>query len=327
MSDPAAWTLEPALEAPAIRAAIHRIPAQFRDSAQFVSDALSERAGRTVIVKVETVNPIGAFKGRGTWLAMATLRDAAAIGAGRGVVVASSGNFGQGIAFAGRALGVPVDVFADEHANPIKMARIRRFGATVHLSGHDFDAAREISAAYARERGLELLVDGQYPPIATGAATLAVELTDAIERGELPSPEAIYVPVGNGALIVGVGAWLRATLPACAVVGVGTDGAPAMTLSWRAGRSIQTPTIATAAEGIACRVPVPEALDLMRGRVDDMRLVPDAALEPARRELQDALGILVEGASAASWVGLLADTSATGPGVVIITGGNATAIA
>ena len=102
---------------------------------QYVHEVLSAEAGRPVIVKVETVNPIGAFKGRGTWTGLRALLERGAVGEGRPVVVASTGNFGQGIAYAARAHGVPAIVYADRRRTPLKLDRIRRFGATVVLLG------------------------------------------------------------------------------------------------------------------------------------------------------------------------------------------------
>jgi threonine dehydratase len=317
---------DPDLEPAVIRAAVAEIAPCFLGSPQFVHDGLSERAGRPVVVKVESVNPIGAFKGRGTWLALGRLAGEGKVGPERACVVASTGNFGQGVAYAGRAVGVPVVVFANADANPLKLDRIRRFGATVIATGRDFDEAREASAAYAAEHEATLLVDGELPSIAAGAGTLAVELTDAVATGTLPRIGSAYVPVGNGALIVGVGAWLRSAAPECRVIGVQSDAAPSMTLSWRDNRPIETETADTYADGIATRVPVPEALEMMRGRVDDMRLVSEADLRTAQAELRDALGITVEGAAAASWAGLLADREpAHGAALVIVTGSNASA--
>jgi threonine dehydratase len=131
------------------------------------------------------------------------------------------------------------------------------------------------------------------------------------------------VPVGNGALIIGVGAWLREASPSTRVVGVQSDAAASMTLSWREGRPIETETADTFADGIATRVPVPEALEMMRGRVDDMVLVPEADIRDAQAVLTTALGITVEGAAAASWAAVLADPAPPpGAALVIVTGSN-----
>ena len=314
---------DPELEPAAIRAAQPAIHPAFIASPQFVHEGLSRGAGVDVVVKVECVNPIRAFKGRGTWLAVAGLAGEGRIGAKRPVVAASTGNFGQGVAFAARAHGVPSVIFADEHANPGKLDRIRSFGAKVIQQGRDFDAAREASAAFAAREGAFLLVDGAEPLVAAGAATLALEVTDAAEAGALPLPGVAYVPLGNGALLVGVGAWLRHAAPACRIVGIAAAGAPSMVLSWNAGAAIETAEAATYAEGIACRVPVPEALDMLVGRVDELVLVSEEQLRAAEVELGAATGISVEGAAAASWAGLLADPRRDGPALVILTGSNA----
>jgi threonine dehydratase len=316
--------LGPPLEPATIRRARSLVPAVFRDSPQFDSEMLSAIAGVPVVVKVESVNPIGSFKGRGTWLGVRHLIESGGVGEGRPLVVASSGNFGQGCAWAGRAHGIPVVVFADHHANPRKVARMRAFGAEVIEDGDDFDAARVACERYATDHAATLLVDGQEPWVAAGAGGLAVELTDGVAGGELPGLATAFVPVGNGALIIGVGAWLRHAAPACRVVGVQSERAPSMTLSWREGRPIETDEADTWAGGIASRVPVPEALEEMRDRVDDMVLVSDADLRAAQAELTAALGITVEGGGAASWAAVRAARGRLdGPVLVLVTGSNA----
>jgi threonine dehydratase len=312
----------PDLEPTAIRAAHGRIDPAFIHSPQYVHEGLSARLGVPVIVKVETVNPIRAFKGRGTWLAVHALAGEGRIGADRAVVVASAGNFGQGVAYAARALGLPAVVYVSRNANRGKIERMRALGATVLEVGEDFDAARGASEDHARDQGAELLVDGDDPRTATGAATMAVEITDAVDAGTLPAPAVVSVPVGNGALINGIGGWLRDAAPGCRVVGIQAEGANAMTLSWRAHRAIDTDAADTYADGIASRIAIPNAVALMDGRVDDMVEVSEAALHTAQDELTRELGITVEGAAAASWAGLLAMPRPDGPALVIVTGSN-----
>jgi threonine dehydratase len=313
----------PELTADAIRDAHDRIDPAFTHSPQFVHEGLSRRLRVPVIVKVETVNPIRSFKGRGTWIVVHALAGEGRIGPERAIVAVSAGNFGQGVAYAARALGVPAVIFSSRNANRGKVERMRGLGATVTQVGEDFDEARGASEVYAAENDAELLVDGDDPRISTGAATLAVELTDAVAAGHLPDLAVIAVPVGNGALINGVGGWLRATLPACRVVGIQAEAASAMTLSWRAGRPIDTPSAATYADGIASRIAIPNAVGLMQGRIDDMVLVSEDALRVAQDELTAELGVTVEGAAAASWAGLLAGDPPSGPAVLIVTGSNA----
>jgi threonine dehydratase len=313
---------EPALTPDAIRAARDGIDEVFLDSPQFVHDGLSARLGVSVIVKVETVNPIRSFKGRGTWVAVGALAGEGRIGPERPIACVSAGNFGQGVAYAARALRIPAIVFTSVHANPRKVERMRALGADVIAVGEDFDTARAASETYAYENQVELLVDGEDPRIAAGAATLALEVTDAVAAGVLPAPVFASIPVGNGALINGVGSWLRATAPGCRVVGIQAERAAAMTRSFEAGRAIDTDTADTYADGIATRVAIPRAVTLMAGRVDEMRTVTEAALHQAQTILTDELGITVEGAAAATWAGLLAGPRPDGPVLVVITGSN-----
>ncbi len=312
----------PDLEPEAIRSAHAAIDPVFTDSPQYVHDGLSARLGVPVVVKVDTVNPIGSFKGRGTWVAVHALAGEGRIGPDRPIVVASAGNFGQGVAYAARALGVPAIVFASRNANPGKVERMRALGATIHQVGEDFDDARAASEAHAAGNDAELLVDGDDPRIASGAATLALEVTDAIDAGRLPTLAVASVPVGNGALIDGVGSWLRHAQPDCQVVGIQAERAKAMTLSFEAGRPIDTDVADTYADGIASRIAIPRAVELMAGRVDAMRLVSEEQLHEAQAELTEALGVTVEGAAAASWAGLLAAPRPSGAALVIITGSN-----
>lgn len=311
-----------ALSLQAIRRARAQIDPVFLGSPQFVHEGLSTRAGIPVLVKVDTVNPIRSFKGRGTWVAVRALAEEGRIGPDRAVVVASAGNFGQGVAYAARALGVPAVVFASLNANPSKVARMRALGATVIQEGEAFDDARAGSESYAIEHDAELLVDGDDPRIATGAATIALEVGDAVKAGVLPAPTVALVPVGNGSLINGVASGFRIVVPGCRVVGVQADAAPAMTLSWRAGRPIDTPSAATYADGIASRIAIPAAVALMAGRVDDMVLVSEDALHDAQVLLTEELGVTVEGAAAATWAGLEAIPRPAGPALLVVTGSN-----
>jgi threonine dehydratase len=294
----------------------------FLDSPQFQSDALSDRVRHPVVVKVETINPIRSFKGRGSWLAVGELFASGEADPQRGIVVASSGNFGQAIAYAGRAHRIPVTVYVDANANPVKVARMRSFGAEVVPIGRDFDEAHEHAMRHASDTGKRLVTDGRETAFAVGAGTIALEVTRSVGAGRLPAIDTAYVPVGNGSLIVGIGTWLRYASPSTRVVGVQAEGAPSMTLSWRAGRPVATDSVATSAEGLATRVPVPEAVEAMRGLVDDMILLPEAAILQAQHELTRELGIMVEAAGAAAWAACVADPAPRSASLSIITGGN-----
>jgi threonine dehydratase len=312
-----------ALALESIRRARANIDPVFLDSPQFVHEGLSARAGVPVIVKVETVNPIRSFKGRGTWIAIRALVEEGRIGPGRPVVVESAGNFGQGVAYAARAFGVEAVVFTSRHANRGKVARMRALGATVFEVGEDFDEARGAADEYAADHEAEHLTDGDDVRIAVGAATMGIEVADAVAAGVLPVPTVALIPVGNGSLINGVASGLRAGLPGCRVIGVQAEAAPAMTLSWRANRPIDTPSAATYADGIATRIAIPAAVALMPGRVDDMRLVSEQQLHAAQDLLTEELGVTVEGAAGAAWAGLEQLPRPDGAALLVITGSNA----
>jgi Threonine dehydratase len=238
------------------------------------------------------------------------------------VIVASAGNFGQGVVYACRAFGVPAVVVAATTANPAKVEAMRRLGAEVRLVGEDFDGARTAAADLALETGQRLLVDGQDPWMAIGAGTIALELTDGIEREDLPALSAIYVPVGNGSLIAGIGTWIRHAAPSTRVIGVQAARAPAMTLSWRAGRAIETERADTVADGIAARVPVAEALELMLDMVDEMLLVDEEAILDATDELSAALPFSIEPAAGAGWAAIRQAAPHGGTIGLVLTGGN-----
>ncbi len=313
----------PDLESAAIRAAHERIDRAFLLSPQYVHEGLSRRLGMPVIVKIETTNPIRSFKGRGNLAGgrrpggggedrlgpADRLRVGGQLRPGGGLCRAGAGHPGTRVHLARRRIRGKVE-------------RMRGLGAQVIQAGDDFDAARAASEAYAAEHEVELLVDGDDPRISTGAATLALEVTDAVAAGDLPTPVVASVPVGNGALINGVGSWLRAVLPDCRVVGVQAEAAPAMARSFEAGRPIDTATAHTFADGIATRVAIPRAVALLPGRVDEIRLVSEEALREAQAVLTEELGITVEGAAAASWAGLLAGELHDGPALLIVTGSN-----
>ncbi|HEX6103911.1 MAG TPA: pyridoxal-phosphate dependent enzyme [Alphaproteobacteria bacterium] len=279
-----------------IAAAASAIDPVFLNSPQLAFPALSEALGLDLTVKVETLNPIRSFKGRGTGWLVHELDDATPL------VTASAGNFGQGLAYAARSRAVPVTVFAAETANPMKLERMRRLGAEVVLAGRDFDAAKEAARAHAEQRGHRFVEDGCEREIAEGAGTLALELLSGQARFD-----SILVPVGNGSLIIGIGSWMKEHSPATQVIGVCAAGAPSMARSWRSGRVETTATADTIADGIAARVPVPQALAEMQGVVDDMLLVEDRQIIAAMRLLVSHTGLVVEPAGAAGLAALLAD--------------------
>jgi threonine dehydratase len=256
----------------------------FLHSPQFASAQLSERLEREVVVKVETLNPIGSFKGRGTSL---LARD---LDASRTWVCATAGNFGQGLAHAARERGAGAHVFVGDDAPAGKVERIRALGAEVEVRDQPEVAAREHAEA---DDGRLLVADGSHPSIAEGAGTIAVELQDA---GPF---DAVVVQLGDGALITGVARWLKAEAPQTRVIGVCASGAPAMAQSFAAGRPIAVEGTGTIAGTLAITDPLPESLERVLALVDDVLLVDDDDMRSAMALIADATGVLVEPAGAA----------------------------
>ncbi|GAA0465582.1 pyridoxal-phosphate dependent enzyme [Parasphingorhabdus litoris] len=266
----------------------------FLDTPQFKAETLLPQLGKAPLLKVETINPIRSFKGRGACL----LVDAAKPNAS--LVCASVGNFGQGMAYAARVREVPITVFLAENANPLKVNRIRSLGATVIQTGFDFDAAKFAAREFAHTKGHSFVEDGAASAITIGAGTIGMEMLAGKEEFG-----AVYVPVGNGALLNGVASWIKTHQPGIRVVGVCSEAAPAMAMSWKAGRPISTAETSTVAEGIAVREPVPEAVELMQELADDMLLVSDRAMIQAVQHCFNELGLLVEPSGAAGLAALI----------------------
>ena len=289
----------------AIERAARDIDPVFRNTPQFEADALGRRLGARLVLKVETVNPIRSFKGRGTDFYVRSAAPSARL------VTASAGNFGQGLAFAARARGIALDVYAAESANPRKVARMRELGATVHLAGRDFDDAKAHAREHALREGATFVEDGREPAITEGAGSIAVELF------AWPKPIATaIIPLGNGALLGGMGTWIRHVSPATRIIGVCAAGAPAMRDSLRAGRAIETPSVNTMADGIAVRVPVPEALDYLPPVIDDVVLVSEESLRQAMTMVEEETGLIAEAAGAAGVAALIEHSELCTSGLV-----------
>ena len=298
-----------------IREAADAIDPVFLHTPQFASEPLSERTGVQTILKVESVNPIRSFKGRGADYLMHRL------GADAGTIVcASAGNFGQGMAYACRKRGIALTVFAAQNANPLKIERMRRLGARVELRGDDFDEAKDAARRHAEDDGHLFVEDGLLGAITEGAGTIAVELTQAPD-----SIDAVFVPLGNGALVNGVGTWLKYRSPRTRVIAVCAESAPSMALSWKSRKPMTAPG-STIADGIAVRVPVAEAVATMAKTVDDVMLVSDEEMRLAMRRLFIDAGLVVEPAGAAgiAAIAIRAKEFADRRVAAILTGGNLT---
>ena len=239
----------------------------------------------------------------------------------RGIVSATRGNHGQSLAFAGRATGIGVTIVVPDGNSPDKNAAMLGFGAELVVHGHDFQAAREYASLLGAERGLEI-VPSYHRDLVLGVATYARELFSA--AGEL---DAVYVPVGMGSgisALIGVRDLLGLRTE---VVGVVSENAPATALSVTAGHVVTTESASTFVDGVACRVPDPEAISVIcQGAARVLTVSEDAAAE-AMRVLFSATHNLAEPAGALAVAGLLAErASVAGKRVAVVqTGGNADA--
>jgi threonine dehydratase len=298
-----------------IEAAAQIIDPVFVRTPQWVCEPLGEELGTRIVLKAETLNPIRSFKGRGAdWLVHN-------LPPGVALMCASAGNFGQAMAYACRARGVPLTVYAAAKANPLKIARMRAMGARVVLEGEDFDAAKALARETATRVRARFVEDSRDPEPTEGAGTIALEWLAFPER-----LDALLVPLGNGALLAGIATVIRARRPETRIVAVGASGAPAMIESLQSGRVVSHDHIDTIADGIGVRVPVPEALDDLRGLVDELILVPDDDILRAMRLLHRHAGVVAEPSGAAGLAAVVQEPARFGGQTVgtVICGSNLT---
>ena len=289
---------ETRLDTARIRAARRVIDPVFLDTPLYRCEALEPGLGCTASIKLETANPVRSFKARGTELVASLLADQGS----RGVVCASAGNLGQALAWSGRGRGLDVTVVASRFATAAKLDRIRALGATLELVDGDHELARERAAAIARHDGIRLLEDSLDLETCEGAATIGLELVDA-----MASFDAVLIALGGGALATGVGHVVKALAPAAEVICVQPLGAPAMTQSWRSGRVVTTDSTDTIADGVAGRFPIPAVLDDLLLVADDAVLVQEASIIAGMRMLFEHAGLVVEPSGALGIAAVLED--------------------
>jgi len=254
--------------------------------------ALSRLLGCRYLLKHENHTPTTSFKVRGGIYLVSRLSDEQKR---RGILGCTTGNHGQSLAYACRLFGVRCVLVVPAKSNPDKVAAMRALGAELIEHGRDFDEARIHCEAIRHAEGLRYVHSANEPDLIAGVGTYGLEIFD-----ELPEPDVILAPVGLGSGICGTAIVAAARRPATRIIGVQSELAPAVTLSWRAGRPIETEPPRTFAEGIATRMPADMTLEIMRQYVHDMVLVGDDELRAAIRLLLRVTHNLAEGAGAAS---------------------------
>jgi threonine dehydratase len=283
-------------------------------------ETLDHALGLRVFVKHENHLPTNSFKVRNAVSVLTSLSAAERAG---GIIAASRGNFGLGLAWAGKHLKIPVTICVPHGNNPEKNEAIRLYGAELIEAGTNFDAAGEAMQRIAAERGLHVIASANDAQVIAGAGTLTLEiLQQARDMGE--TIDAVFYAVGGGSTAAGAVAVLQSLAPQIRAVGVQAELASAIHDSWRSGTIISTLCADTLADGIATRKPYAMTFEAMKAGLSDFVLVSETEIMAAMRQMIRATHNLVEGAGAVGLAGLM-KTAATLRGktaVVVLSGSN-----
>ena len=254
--------------------------------------------GINVLVKHENFNPTNSFKVRNAFSLMT------ALSAGerrRGIVAATRGNHGLGLAYAGREFGVPVTICVPLGNNPEKNAAMRALGVRLIEEGRDYDEAVTVANRIVSAEGARLAHSTNDVEIIAGAGTMALEIAE-----QAPALDALVIAVGGGSQAVGAMVVMRALDRPVQVYAVQAAGASATHDGWHAGKPLVTESANTIADGLATRSSYEMTFDALRDGLADFITVTDTEIANAMRLLLRSTHSLVEGAGAAGMAGLLA---------------------
>jgi threonine dehydratase len=266
-------------------------------------------AGRSLLLKREDVHELGSFKWRGALPSMERYRDAGATA----VVTASTGNHGAATAWAAERTGLRAVVYVPDQVSQAKLEMLEQLGAELRHAGADVDEAKDRAREHAERDGLPFFEDGAEPAQFDGYAAIGREIVEQLGQ----RPALTVVPVGNGALLIGVARGLGGD----GALGVVSKGAPVMALSVQAGRPVDGCSCATFADGLAVRVAVPLAVDELVELGTPFVQVSERAIARAVGDFARA-AIRVEGSTGAALAGLGEVPPPDGPIVLIVTGHN-----
>lgn len=253
--------------------------------------------GASLLIKHENHQPTCSFKVRN---GLSFITALSAEERDRGVVAASTGNHGQGIAYAAHLLRIRATICVPVGNNPEKNAAMRGWGATVHEEGRDYDEAVEVMQRLSREQGSQVAHSTNDARVLAGAATMSYEMFE--QSGGL---DAVVVAVGGGSQCVGALTVAREMAPGVAVYGVQASGASAIHDSWRGGRPVRSARADTFAEGVATRQPYALTYATLCEGLTDFVTVSDAEIAEAIRAILSLTHNLVEGAGALGVAGAL----------------------
>ena len=294
-----------------------RVLAKYLQPTRLVrSQSLSEAHKQEVFLKLENELPTGSFKVRGAIYALSANEARLAT---REVVASSTGNHGAAVAYAAQLLGWRARIFLPEKCNPVKRQNIERLGAAIEETGAiDLAAAFLAASEYALSTGAFFLNDATDPDLPAGPGTIALEI---LERQ--PDLDAIYVPMGDTALVRGVAAAAKNASSRVVIVGVQSERAPSYYLSWKAGRAIETENCDTIADGLATRTPVETNVQAIRKLVNEVVLVGEDEMLLSIGRLFKEEQIVAEPAGAAATAAYLKSGGKFGPRVaLLVSGGN-----
>jgi threonine dehydratase len=256
-----------------------------------------EEGGPPLLLKLECLQVTGSFKSRGAVNKVLTLPPEAVA---RGLVTASGGNHGLGVAYAGWMAGAPVTIYLPANVPPAKAAKLEAWGARVVWHGEVWDDSDREARAAAERDGRTYVHAFADPVVVAGQGTIGLEIVE-----EAPDADLVLVAIGGGGLISGVATAVKALAPGARVVGVEPVGAPTLRESVRAGRVIELERIATAANTLAPRRSAELNLGIIRDKVDDIVLVDDDEMREAARWLWFEMGVAAElsgAAAVAAWL-------------------------
>jgi threonine dehydratase len=282
-----------------IETARQRLAGRVRRTPLITAEELLEPVSAArLTLKLESLQVTGSFKARGAAHKVLTLTGDEA---GRGLVTASGGNHGLGLAWAGRSAGAPVTIYLPDNTPPAKAEKLERWGARVVWHGSVWDEADAAARESAARDGLTYVHPFADPAVIAGQGTIGLEI---LEDG--PEPDLLLVAIGGGGLIAGVATAVKALCPSVRVVGVEPTGAPTLFESLRAGKVVELERISTAANSLAPRRSAELNFEIIRRTVDEIVLVEDYEMRAAARWLWFELGIAAELSGAAAVAALLA---------------------
>ena len=275
-----------------VQDALPRVRAELQPTLLYEWPGLSELLGCRYFVKHENHQPVGAFKVRGGINLVSQLTDSEREA---GILGCSTGNHGQSLAYAARRFGVDCMIVVPEGTNPGKCQAIRRLGAKLVEHGADFDAARTFVERELVQTGVRYVHSANEPHLIAGVGSMACEIFE-----DLSDPDVILVPIGLGSGLASTCIVAKTLRPKTKVIGVQSENAPAVALSWKSGQLQTTENCHTWAEGVATRIPAQMTLDILNELLDDVILVSDDDLRRAAYWLLEHTHNLAEGAGAAT---------------------------